>query len=642
MIPRRLPVGAEPQGARGTHFRVWAPNADRVETLLYENGRIRAAVPLDSEGNGYFSGLVAEARTGSHYRFRLGGGPETWPDPVSRRQPEGPHGPSEVVDPSAFAWTDGTWRGVPRTGQVIYEAHVGTYTPEGTCRALAEQLAELRAAGITVLELMPVAEFPGRFGWGYDGVCLFAPHHLYGTPDDLRALVDRAHAVGLAVILDVVYNHLGPDGNFLARFAKAYFSENEPTEWGDAINFDGPESAPVREFYRANARYWIEEFHFDGFRLDATQSIRDSSPVHILREIAEEARGVAEGRSILLVAENEPQDPVLVRDPAQGGYGLDMLWNDDFHHSAVVALTGRNEAYYHDYLGRPQEFISAAKFGFLYQGQWYSWQRDRRGGASFGLSSERFVTFIENHDQVANSACGERLTELTAPASLRAMTAVLLLAPGTPMLFQGQEFGSRRPFHFFADHEPDLAAQVYAGRKEFLRQFASHAAAGDARVPDPADPRTFESSKLDLADRGRHGRIYRLHRDLLQLRRETPAFDPARRTVLDGAVVGDAAFLLRWFAPEGDRLLLVNLGTDLRLDPAPEPLLAPPNGQGWELAWSSEDLDYGGKGTPPVETQENWRLPGRSAVLLRPGPRTELPSVPLAQEDVEQASRGAS
>jgi maltooligosyltrehalose trehalohydrolase len=353
---------------------------------------------LQAEGNGYHSGRVAGAGARSLYRFRLDGG-RAYPDPASRFQPQGPHRPSQVIDPGTFAWIDRGWKGVTLPGQVLYEMHVGTFTREGTFAASAGQLDELARIGVTVLEVMPAAEFPGRFGWGYDGMDLFAPTRLYGTPDDFRRFVAAAHARGLGVILDVVYNHLGPEGNYLRQFAEAYFSDRE-TEWGEPLNFDGPDCGPVREFFTANAAYWIGEYHFDGLRLDATQRIFDDSQRHILADIGRSAREAARrsGREVILVAENEPQDTRLVRPLEQAGYGLDALWNDDFHHAARVALTGRTEAYYLDYRGTPQEFVSALKYGYPYQGQRYAWQKKRRGTPTFGLPPAAFVTYIQNHD----------------------------------------------------------------------------------------------------------------------------------------------------------------------------------------------------------------------------------------------------
>ena len=620
---RRLPVGAEVLQQGGVHFRVWATRCQRVTVCIESSdnpGAPLLTATLIPEHDGYFSGVVPTASTGMLYRYGLDDEADLYPDPASRFQPHGPHGPSEIVDPQTFQWTDQSWPGVHLEGQVIYEMHLGTFTPEGSWEAASRELQELAELGITLIEVMPIADFAGRYGWGYDGVDLFAPSHLYGSPDDCRRFVDRAHALGLGVILDVVYNHVGPDGNYLLQFSPDYFTDRYTTDWGSAINFDGEHSGPVREFFLANAGYWIDEFHFDGLRLDATQDIYDQSSVHILAAIAQQVRRSARGRGTVLVAENEPQHTILVRSPAQGGYGFDALWNDDFHHSAMVALTSHNEAYYTDYRGTPQEFISALKWGYLYQGQWYKWQEQRRGTPTFGLKPATFVTFIQNHDQVANSSNGLRCHQLTSPGRYRAMTALTLLGPGTPMLFQGQEFAASSPFLYFADHNEHLAPLIRRGRAEFLRQFPSIACPEmESRLPDPGNPETFERSRLDLSERHRHPEAYMLHRDLLRLRRQDPALSSQRPGGVDGAVLGPDAFVVRFFAQGGDdRLLVMNLGRDLHFDPAPEPLLAPPENLRWKILWSSEAPCYGGSGTPPLETEDNWHIPGEAAVVLIP------------------------
>jgi maltooligosyltrehalose trehalohydrolase len=611
---RRFPIGAEVTKG-GALFRVWAPKRRRVEVALDSGG----ATELMSEPGGYFSGFVPGAGEGARYRYRLDGA-GAFPDPASRFQPQGPHGPSEVVDPGRFRWSDDSWKGLRIEGQVIYEMHIGTFTREGTWEAARRQLPELAAAGITVLEVMPVADFPGEFGWGYDGVGLFAPVAIYGCPEDFRRFVDDAHRVGVGVILDVVYNHIGPDGNYLKEFSDDYFTDRYSNEWGEALNYDGGNSGPVREWVATNAAYWAAEYHLDGLRLDATQQIFDASPENIQAMLTKAIRAAARGREVIMIAENEPQNTKLTRSLDKGGYGLDGLWNDDFHHSAAVALTGRVDAYYTDYAGAPQEFISAAKYGYLYQGQRYKWQAKRRGTPAWGLPPASFVNYIENHDQLANSGRGERLNRQTGPGRLKAMTALLLLAPGTPMLFQGQEFAATTPFLFFADHNDDLRALVQKGRIEFLSQFRSLAQPEmRGRQPDPGDHSTFERCKLDFSEREKHAEMYRLHKDLLRLRREDAAFRAQRPRGVDGAVLARETFVLRFFGEEGDdRLLLVNLGRDLLLDPAPEPLLAPPEGRLWELAWSSEDPEYGGSGTAPLETADNWRIPGHAAVVMRP------------------------
>jgi maltooligosyltrehalose trehalohydrolase len=608
---------------------VWAPSHRCVDVVLAEGDE--PEVELTPEANGYFSGERQHTPAGTRYRLRLDRSDRLYPDPASRFQPQGHDGPSEVIDPSRYVWRDAGWRGVYRQGQVLYEMHIGTFTPEGTWSAAARELQWLAELGVTAIAIMPVGEFPGRFGWGYDVVHFFAPTRLYGTPDDMRAFVDAAHALGLGVILDVVYNHCASVGCFIDAFAESYFSRKHRSDWGHALNFDGEGAGPVREFFIANAQYWITEFHLDGFRLDATQTIFDSSRVHILAEIVSAARQAAPEREVLIVGENEPQNVKLLDTVERGGAGIDSLWTDDFHHSARVALTGRTEAYYTDYRGTPQELVSAAKRGFLYQGQHYVWQKKERGTATMGFDPARFVTFLQNHDQVANSARGLRLHELTTPGRYRAATALLLLMPQTPMLFQGQEFAASAPFVYFADNLPENAAAVSAGRREFLSQFLSIEAGGNTWLLDPASRDAFERSKLDLAERESHAHAVALHRDLLKLRRCDSVFGAQPEGAVDGAVLGDEAFVLRFFGDEGDdRLLIVNLGRELTFSPCPEPLLAPPHEAAWERVWSSEDPAYGGDGTPPQERVGTWHLPAHAALVfaaargVRPAPTLPL------------------
>jgi maltooligosyltrehalose trehalohydrolase len=623
VLRRTRPIGADCTGDGLTSFRVWAPNAASVE-LVIERG---PTLPLQAEDAGYFSG-TAPVGAGARYRFRLNGSDTLYPDPASRFQPDGPHGASVVVDPNTFSWTDEAWRGRALEGQVIYEMHIGTFTRAGTWAAAMRELPELARLGVTTIELMPIAEFEGQRGWGYDGVDLFAPTHLYGEPDDLRCFVDRAHAVGVAVLLDVVYNHFGPVGNYLRQFAPAYFTDKYDNEWGDAINFDGADAAPVRELFITNAGYWIEEFHLDGLRLDATQQIFDSSPEHVLTAIGRRVREKAGGRAVILVAENEQQDTKLIRPVEAGGYGLDAVWNDDFHHSAVVALTGRAEAYYSDTHGTPQELISAAKYGYLFQGQYYAWQEQPRGTPAWGLRPAQFVAFLENHDQVANSARGTRLHQLTSPGRWRAMTTLTLLGPWTPMLFQGQEFGSSAPFLYFVDFDAELSAAVRKGRGEFLRQFPSTSQYEDeGRLLDPGDPATFARCTLDFEERIHHAPAYALHRDLLRMRREEVAFRLQRPGAVDGSVLAPQALALRYVADArlDDRLLIVNLGRDVHRPSIADPLVAPPLDFEWEACWSSEDAAYGGRGTPPLWSSGEWNIPGESAVVLRPGERRLAP-----------------
>jgi maltooligosyltrehalose trehalohydrolase len=436
----------------------------------------------------------------------------------------------------------------------------------------------------------------------------------------LRSFIDRAHALDLAVILDVVYNHFGPDGNYLAVYSTDYLTRENENDWGDSVNFDGPNSSPVREFFITNGRYWIEEYHFDGFRFDATQSIFDKSDEYIIGAIGRAARLAAGKRSLILIAENEAQETKLVRARSEGGDDLDGLLNDDLHHTAVIALTGRNEAYYTDYRGAPQEFISAAKYGYLFQGQPYSWQEAPRGTPTFGTSPEAFVAFIENHDQVSNTARGDRLRFETSPGRYRAMTALLLLGPWTPLLFQGQEFGSSKRFMFFTDvGDGDMREAIRKGRFKFLAQFPSLANKEVQKdLPSPSDPDVFARCKLDVSERETNREFYALHVDLMKLRREDARFREQIPGGLDGAVLGQASFVLRYFASDhDDRLLVLNFGRCQRLVPVPEPLLAPPLGFEWETIWTSESPRYGGPGAAMVATQDRWLLPAEAAVALR-------------------------
>jgi maltooligosyltrehalose trehalohydrolase len=629
-LSRRYPIGAELFAPNQTHFRVWAPKANKLVVVLEsdKDGGDRGAkgpptfVPLAREQGGYFSG-TAEAGPGARYRFRVNDDEKFYPDPASRLQPEGPHGPSAVVDHATFRWTDQAWKGMSLQGQVFYEMHIGAFTREGTWTAAAKQLPELAKIGIGVIEIMPIAEFAGPFGWGYDGVDLFAPTHLYGTPDDLRSFIDQAHSLGLGVILDVVYNHFGPEGNYLRVYSDDYTTKRHANDWGDAINFDGPNSGPVREFFITNGRYWIDEFHFDGFRFDATQSIIDDSDEYIVGAIGRGARAAAGERSILLVAENESQETKLLRPRSEKGDDLDAVWNDDWHHSALVVLTDRNEAYYTDYQGSPQEFVSSAKYGYLYQGQVYHWQDAPRGMPAFDIGPAHFVTFIENHDQVSNTVDGTRVRFQTSPGTYRAMTALLLLGPWTPLLFQGQEFGASNRFVYFSDVSKDLRAAIRKGRFEFLAQFPSMASAEvQQQLPEPSDPKVFETCKLDFSEREKEKKLYDLHKDLLRLRRDDVRFRDQKPGAVDGAVLSETSFVLRFFGTHNDdRLLVVNFGRRFHLTPVSEPLLAPPFGYAWETLWTSESRRYGGPGPVQVASDhEPWLLPGKATVVLHPVP----------------------
>ena len=596
-----MPIGAESVD-RGMRVRVWAPTHERVTLVIGERELL-----LTAKGE-YHEGFAPDVAVGARYQFRIGDA--LLPDPASRFQPEGPMGPSELVDPTTFKWTDGAWRGIPAAKHVLYELHVGTFTPAGTYAAAAEHLAYLADVGITTIELMPLHECAGRYNWGYDGVNLFAPSHNYGTPDDLRRFVDRAHACGVAVILDVVYNHFGPSGNQMFTWSPHY-KHTHVTDWGEALDFG---RGGTRELVIENAAYWIREFHLDGLRIDAIQAIKDDSKEHVLVALARAARAAAGERTIFLVGENEPQETWLLDG------GLDALWNDDFHHTARVALTGLIEGYLHDYRGTPQELISAVERGFLYQGQLYPWQRNPRGKPALGRPHRSFVHFLENHDQVANLGFGERLADLAHPGAIRAMTALLLLSPSLPMLFQGQEAGARQPWLFFVDHTEDLHGPIRNGRAKFCTQFPRLATPeAQAALADPCIEETFRRCVLDPTDRRLDNPIVALHRDLLRLRRDDPAFTSGD---VHGAILGERTFALRFFT--GDRLLLVNLGPTFAQAVVPEPLLAPLDGQGWRVAWSSEDPRYGGHGTPPPFDRVRLSIPAYGALLLVPDAAASL------------------
>lgn len=608
---RKYPIGAELQ-KNGTHFRIWAPDHSKAKIILEKENEMPSHHAMKKEKGGYFSIFIPDALSGALYRFQLGNSKKLLSDPASRFQPLGPEGPSCVINP-AYNWTDKKWPGVTREGQIIYEMHIGTFTSEGTFAAAMNQLNELANLGITLIEIMPINDFPGHFGWGYDGVNLFSPTRLYGSPNDLKAFVNKAHSLGMGVILDVVYNHLGPDHNHLHEFTKKYFTDEYTTDWGAAINFNHPSS---REFFLTNAKYWIDEYHFDGLRIDATDCIFSSTSQHILADLTLTAKR-ATSKNILIIGENEQQKAKLLHPQKKGGYGFDALWNDDFHHTALVRLTGKREAYYTDYLGTPQEFISSMKYGFLYQGQYYSWQKKNRGTPDLTLPSSSFIVFLENHDQVANTLVGKRIQQISHPGDYKALTALLLLSMNTPMLFQGQEFGSSSPFLYFAEHSDHLNKLIYSGRKKFLKQFPRFENEVHKSMLDPNDPLTFTRCKLDFTEREKNKSIYLLHKDLIKLRQTDPVFSQIPHLKIDGAIFSHECFLIRYFGGAlGDRLLIINFGFDHLFSPTPEPLLTPPLEMKWELLWSTESVIYGGEGTPSINS-DFWKILGHSLLVLR-------------------------
>jgi maltooligosyltrehalose trehalohydrolase len=549
-----------------TTFSVWAPNAtDRVDLVLPAERR-RIDMAPDGRRPGWWAVDVPDAGPGTDYRFSLDGGPAL-PDPRSPFQPEGVHGPSRVVDHGAFPWTDGLWRGAaPLSGALIYEAHVGTFTPEGTFEAAIGRLPHLVDLGVTHLELMPVAEFPGERGWGYDGVDLFAPHHAYGGPDGLKLLVDAAHAAGLGVILDVVYNHLGPDGNYLGAYGP-YFTDRYQTPWGQAVNYDGAGSDEVRDFVGDNAGWWLEHYHVDGLRLDAVHAIFDTSATHILEELGRRVATLQArlGRRKFLIAESDLNDPKLVRAREAGGFGMDAAWSDDFHHSLHSVLTGETSGYYEDF-GGLRDLGRALERGYVYAGE-YSRHRDRRHGRPLtGVPAYRLLGYLQNHDQVGNRAAGERSSTLMSTGRLYVAAALVLAAPFVPMLFQGEEWGASTPFQYFTDHvDPELGRLVSEGRR---REFAAFGWKPED-VPDPQDRATFERSVLDWAeiDKEPHAGLLAWQKELVALRRRLPALSDGDFAAVQTAWDEDAA----WFRlSRGPLTVAVNLAGKARPVPIPQ------------------------------------------------------------------------
>jgi maltooligosyltrehalose trehalohydrolase len=504
-----------------TTFRVWAPKAKRVEVEIYGERH-----GMTAEEGGWWRAEIALAVTNTDYAFALDGG-QPLPDPRSAWQPHGVNGISRAVDHGAFPWTDRYWQARPLSSALFYELHIGTFTTEGTFEAAIEKLDHLVRLGITHVELMPVAEFSGSRGWGYDGADLYAPHHTYGGPDDLKRLVDACHARGLAVILDVVYNHLGPVGNYLARFGP-YFTERYATPWGEAINFDGPESDEVRRFFCDNALMWLRDYHFDGLRLDAVHAIIDTSAVHFLEQLVSEVADLQaqSGRHLAIIAESDLNDPRVIRPQDIGGYGVHAQWSDDFHHALHCLLTGERAGYYADF-GTLADLAQALKQAFILDGRYSAFRRRRHGKSPAGLSGHRFLGFLQNHDQVGNRATGERSCHLMSSGRVKIGAALVLTAPFVPMLFQGEEWGASSPFLYFTDHEdPALGRAVTEGRR---REFAAFGW-NPKDVPDPQARETFERSKLNWneLDQEPHAELLAWHRRLIQLRHEIPVLSDGR------------------------------------------------------------------------------------------------------------------
>ncbi len=605
--PWSLQRGARPNPDGSVAFEVWAPAASHLELVI--RGKFSdACLPMERDPFGVWRGSAADAPPGRDYWFRVNGEADR-PDPVSRYRPEGVHGPSRIIDPAEFKWTDDEWKGLAVRDLAIYELHVGSFTPEGTFEGIIPRLESLRELGLTAIELMPVAEFPGKRNWGYDGVSLYAPQSSYGGPDGLRRLVNAAHRTGLAVILDVVYNHLGPEGNYLRDFGP-YFTDRYRTLWGEGWNLDGPESDEVRRYILDNALYWITEFHLDGLRLDAADTVVDQGAMHLLEELAAVVHRQAEllGRRVSVIAESAANDPRFVRSPVVGGYGLDAQWNDDFHHAVHVALTGEQNGYYADF-GGVAPVAKALAERFVNDGRYSVFRRRRHGRPAVDLPAERFVICVQNHDQVGNRARGERLSALVPPEALRLAAAILLLSPYLPLLFMGEEYGETRPFLYFVSHgDPKLVEAVREGRR---REFAGFGWSGE--IPDPQAESTFEASRLDwdAARRPPHAQLRALYHDLLELRRVLPALRPGVASVRVNHDVRDEWVMLG--LSTGDDYLLggFNFAAGERQLPGDE-------GQSWDLVLSTDAAAYGGENRVRL-TAGQLVLPPFSAALLRAG-----------------------
>jgi malto-oligosyltrehalose trehalohydrolase len=612
-----MPFGAEPRGDGSIRFRLWAPAADRVDLCL-EQARGEHFLEMEATGEGWFQCGTPLAHPGSLYRYRIDGGQKV-PDPASRFQPRDVHGPSEVVDPAAYPWPDQAWAGRPWEEAVIYELHVGAFSPEGTFRGAAQRLDYLAELGVTAIELMPVADFPGKRNWGYDGVLPFAPDASYGRPEELKSLVQAAHERGLMVLLDVVYNHFGPEGNYLHLYAPQFFTERHQTPWGDGINFDGPDSRRVRDFFIHNALYWLDEYRFDGLRLDAVHAISDDSEPDILVELAEAVHaGPGSRRRVHLVLENDHNAAhYLARRENGTPRWYVAQWNDDIHHAAHLLVTGEDDGYYADYRERPIRHLGRCLTeGFAYQGDPSPYRHGaRRGEPSIHLPPGAFVNLLQNHDQVGNRAFGERIGDLAEPPALRAILGLLLLAPSPPLLFMGQELMATSPFLFFCDFGDDLARSVTEGRR---REFARFERFSDpqarASIPDPNAPETFERSKLDWAalNERSHLNWHRFHRDLLTLRQRhiVPRLAGTKGGQGSFESFGERGITARWRLGDGSLLsVTANLGdTELALvGPTPKGLenalyLEPASLRGalrdgrmpaWSVAWYLSASDSG-------------------------------------------------
>jgi maltooligosyltrehalose trehalohydrolase len=609
--PWRLSIGASVEEEEKTTFRVWAPKARQVSVRLLTSGTIREA-PLDRDEQGYFVGAVEEAQAGDRYSYILDGALER-PDPASRFQPEGVHGPSMVVDPASFVWTDRRFRGRDLSDYVIYELHVGAFTEAGAFDGTIAHLGYLKDLGVTAVELMPICQFPGMRNWGYDGVYPYAPQNSYGGPSGLKRFIDASHSKGLSVILDVVYNHLGPEGAYLNDFGP-YFTDRYKTPWGSAVNFDGPHSDEVRRYFVSNACYWVSEFHADGLRLDAIHGIFDFSARHFLLELNEAVHTLAEqlGRRVYLIAESDLDDVRVINPASRGGHGIDAQWNDDFHHSLHTLLFGERTGYYEDF-GKTEQMAKAIREGFVYTGQYSSYRKRRHGSSSRGRPARQFIHFSQNHDQVGNRPLGDRPSASGSIETLKLAAAVALLTPGIPLLFMGEEYGEIAPFPYFVDHtDPSLNEAVKRGRTD---GFDLLGWSGD--IPDPSMEATFLSSKIDLELRSRpgHKEVFAFYKEILRLRRVVAVLKKPTRKGLDVQILDQDSVITvtrqqkkeAWliffnFAPLESRALAFLTGT-------------------WNKVLDSSSAQWGGPGElAPLlirGLQDEVALAGHSAVLYK-------------------------
>jgi maltooligosyltrehalose trehalohydrolase len=589
MENRLFSQGAEPQ-EKGVLFRTWAAEKKNVSLVVFgDDQSVIREIPLEREATGYYSAFDAAASPGTLYKYRLDG--HLFPDIASRFQPQGVHGPSQVVDGRTFHWTDSEWKSATLRELVIYELHVGTFTAEGTFKAIAARFDHLKELGVNAIELMPIADFAGDRNWGYDCVSIYAPSRAYGKPDDLRTLVNAAHQAGIAVILDVVYNHLGPDGNYMGAYSARYFNPSHDTPWGAAFNLDGPDAAPVRNHFAENPLYWVKEFHIDGFRLDATHAIPDDSPKHLVQEIAERVQALG----AFVICEDPRNERNLLLPREQGGYGCDAVWADDFHHVVRVQLTNEQEGYMGYFTGTMEELLKTMREGWLFTGEL---QKDGipRGTSGADIEPEHFIHCISNHDQVGNRAFGERLNHLVSPAGYRTASALLLTGPYTPMFFMGQEWAAASPFLYFTNHHDELGKGVTEGRRKEFAEFSDFRdPAKRALIPDPQALATFIRSKLDWTEPERppHAETLRLYRDFLQFRQAN--LTDRRRGRWQVELVSRRAIAIRYRRKNGDILIVAQLLANDEILKLENDLLRPNEGRNWELVISTNERIYGGK-----------------------------------------------